>query len=995
MKRHAKQLLLLCLAAMSPGPWEASGQSTDAAGGFTPEEAVRRMAVPERFRVEVFAAEPMVRQPVSACFDERGRLWVVEYLQYPNPAGLTPVTVDQYLRTEYDRVPEPPPRGPRGADRIKILEDTDGDGRADSVKVFAEGLNLASALAVGHGGVFVGQAPYLLFYPDRDRDDRPDGDPEVRLAGFGLQDAHATVNSMTWGPDGWLYGAQGSTVTARIRGHEFQQAIWRYHPRDRRFEVFAEGGGNTWGLDFDLAGHAFGSSNGAYIAFHVVQGGYYLKGFAKHGPLHNPRAYGYFGPIDYRGPKLGGHVTPGGIIYKGDAFPPSFRGTFIGGNLLSNAVYWHVLERNGSTFAGRHGGTLIDAHDRWFRPIDLLAGPDAAVYGVDWYDKRAAHLDPRDTWDRTNGRIYRVVYGDRRRVQPFDLSKLTSAELVALRTSTNDWFPAEARRILAERRDTSIVPELKRLLAGDRDETVALRDLWALHVSEGLDDATATGLLEHPVAGVRRWTIRLLGDDRRMTPDLRAKLTALAATEPDATVRSQLASSCQRWDADDALPILGRLALRDEDRRDPHIPNLLWWAFERQLRNDRDAVIALLSRPKVQRAPLVEGALLDRVARALVSEGSDGDYTACARLLAAAPGKVQTTRLLTGMAEGLRGRRLARIPAAMAGPLSRLWAEAQPAPGVLLIRLAARMGSPAAVAAAADAARDPHIAESERASMIELLGQLGRPEDLPVIVGILGRDASPAIQLAAVGALGVFSQPSAARPLIERYQSAPATVRARILGLLCSRREWAAALLETIEHRQIAAKDLTPAHVQLIAQLSDPALLSRLEAAWGKVPRVGSPEKKKRIAEIRGLLPEGDKGNAARGKPLFRENCAVCHKLFGEGESIGPDLTGAERGDLDFLMTSLVDPSSLVRKEYQSQAIALRDGRVLTGLVVEDDDRTLTLVDSSRQKTVIPREAVEEARPSEVSLMPEGLLDKLTEPQIRDLFRYLQSPGGR
>ena len=180
---------------------------------------------------------------------------------------------------------------------------------------------------------------------------------------------------MTWGPDGWLYGAQGSTVTARIRGYEFQQGIWRYHPRTRQFELFAEGGGNTWGLDFDATGNAFGSSNGAYITFHMVQGGYYLKGFAKHGPLHNPHAYGYFGPIAYRGTKHGGHVTPGGIIYKGDAFPPPFRGAFIGGNLLSNAVYWHVLERDGSTFAGRHGGTLIDARDRWFRPIDLLAGP--------------------------------------------------------------------------------------------------------------------------------------------------------------------------------------------------------------------------------------------------------------------------------------------------------------------------------------------------------------------------------------------------------------------------------------------------------------------------------------------------------------------------------------------------------------------------------------------------------------------------------------------
>src|SRR6516164_2193593 len=234
MKRPAKRRLLLFLALLTPCTPRAWGQQPEAAGGFTPEEAVRRMIVPQGFHVEVFAAEPMVRQPVSACFDERGRLWVVEYLQYPNPAGLKPVTVDQYLRTEYDKVPEPPPRGVRGADRIKILEDTDGDGRADKAKVFVEGLNLASGLALGYGGVFVGQAPYLLFYPDRDRDDRPDGDPEVLLSGFGLQDAHATVNSMAWGPDGWLYGAQGSTVTANIRGHEFQQAIWRFHTRDRR-----------------------------------------------------------------------------------------------------------------------------------------------------------------------------------------------------------------------------------------------------------------------------------------------------------------------------------------------------------------------------------------------------------------------------------------------------------------------------------------------------------------------------------------------------------------------------------------------------------------------------------------------------------------------------------------------------------------------------------------------------------------------------------------
>jgi putative membrane-bound dehydrogenase-like protein len=527
------------------------------------------MVLPEGFRAEILASEPMVRQPITLSFDERGRAWVIEYLQYPNPAGLKPVTVDVYLRTEYDRVPEPPPRGPRGADRVKILEDTDGDGQADKETVFVDGLNIASGLAVGHGGVFVAQAPYLLFYPDRDRDDRPDGDPEVLLSGFGLQDAHSTVNSLQWGPDGWLYGVQGSTVTARIRGLEFQQGVWRYHPRTRAFELFAEGGGNTWGLDFDAAGNAFGSSNGGFVAFHMVQGGNYWKGFAKHGPLHNPNSFGYFESIAYDGPKVGGHVTPGGVVYQADAYPEAFRGAFLGGNLLSNAVYWHSLRAEGSTFRGKHGGTLLDARDRWFRAIDLQIGPDGCVHVVDWYDKRAAHLDPRDNWDRTNGRIYRIVHGHRPRVAPFDLAKATTEALIAFRTHPNVWFAREARRQLAERRDPKAAPRLRALLRDDRDETTALRDLWALHVSEGLDDSTALTLLEHPVAGVRRWTIRLLGDDHRMTASLRATIAGLAETERDPLVRSQIAASCQRWKAGDALAILERLTRNEEDLKDP------------------------------------------------------------------------------------------------------------------------------------------------------------------------------------------------------------------------------------------------------------------------------------------------------------------------------------------------------------------------------------------------------------------------------------------
>src|SRR5438874_1733121 len=275
--------LLACLSASS-----ALSQ------GFPPEEAARRMTVAKGLKATLFAGEPMVRQCIFVKCDDRGRLWTIQYLQYPNPAGLKRVKVDRWSRTVYDRVPEPPPRGPRGADRITILEDTNGDGTADKAKDFLTGLNLATGLAFGHGGVYVLQAPYLLFYADRDRDDIPDGDPEVLLNGFGTEDAHSVANSLTWGPDGWLYGCQGSTVTANIRGIEFQQGVWRYHPLTRRFELFCEGGGNAWGLDFDQDGELVYSTNvGGYRMAHGVQGGYYWKNFGKHGGLHNPYRYAY------------------------------------------------------------------------------------------------------------------------------------------------------------------------------------------------------------------------------------------------------------------------------------------------------------------------------------------------------------------------------------------------------------------------------------------------------------------------------------------------------------------------------------------------------------------------------------------------------------------------------------------------------------------------------------------------------------------------------
>ena len=648
-------------------------------------------------------------------FDGRGRMWVIQYLQYPNPAGLTAVKVDQYLRTKYDRVPEPPPRGPRGADRVTILEDTDGDGHADTAKDFVDGLNLATGLAIGHGGVFVVQAPYLLFYPDRDGNDAPDGDPEVLLTGFGLEDAHALANSLQWGPDGWLYGAQGSTVTANIRGITFQQGIWRYHPRTREFELFAEGGGNTWGADFDSHGNMIAGTNwGERAMLHQVQGAYYVKGFAKHGELQNPHAFGYFEHVPYTGFK-GGHVTCGGIVYQGGSFPEEMSNQYIAANVLSNAIYWHKIAGQGSSFANTFGGELVTTDDHSFRPVDCTVGPDGSLFIADWYDKRANHVDPKDDWDRSNGRIYKLVADGTKPVSGVNLAKLSSDELVGLLTNRNEWYSREARLILAERQDRTVLPRLRGRSERQLGDTrLALESLWALYQCGGLDEELALELLAHPAEDVRTWIVRLLGDDKHVSPAVAARFVALAAQEPSPVVRSQLACTAKRLPGPaQGLPLVAALLARDEDLTDPHIPLLLWWAVEDKAASDREQVLSLFATRDAWAHPLSKDIVLPRLARRYAAGATTEDFAACARLLAAAPGEAEFDALVAGMDKGLQGRKLDAVPPALQSIVTDLHIDKETRPA--RIRFAVRLGSHEAAARALTLLADRHVSQARSA----------------------------------------------------------------------------------------------------------------------------------------------------------------------------------------------------------------------------------------------------------------------------------------
>jgi putative membrane-bound dehydrogenase-like protein len=981
-KRPALTSIVLLIGSVGLSPGFVAGQ------GYSPGEAARRMTVAEGLEVRLFAAEPMVRQPVAIEFDDRGRLWVIQYFQYPNPAGLKRVRVDRYSRTAYDRIPEPPPRGPHGADRVTILEDADGDGRADRSHDFVDGLNLASGLAFGHGGVYVLQVPYLLFYPDRDRDDRPDGDPEVLLSGFGMEDAHSVANSLTWGPDGWLYGLQGSTVTARVRGIGFQQGVWRYHPGSRRFELFCEGGGNMWGLDFDRHGQLFASTNvGGFVMLHGVQGGYYWKSFGKHGPLHNPYALGYFDHVSHQG-VTGGHVAVGGLFYEADTLPRSWRGRYVAADLLDHSVHGHEVRRRGSTYQAAQVGDVLRANDTWFAPTDLTLGPDGALYVADWHDRRTAHPDPDADWDRTNGRIFVITARRARAAAPPDLSNMPDNDLVRLLDDSNVWYRRRARRLLAERRAGGLADRLRQTAIGARGPA-ALEALWALHGCRGLDQATADRLLRHPDADVRAWSVRLLGDESPVASWVGPRLIAMAATEPDVSVRSQLASTARRLDAGHGIDLAFRLLARDQDSDDPHLPLLLWWAVEHHAIAGREHTLDVFATPPAWKSAMIRSDIIPRLLRRYAMEGNAAGDASCTRILRSAPTADDRTPLLAALEVALRGRNPETIAPVLRGAV---YALADTKPDKVLTRVAARLGSGRARDSLRIIALDRHhVSEADILSTIELLGEL---KDRPSIATLLdlatGTRADPAsIRSAALGALSQFEDGSVASALLVAYPRQGAEWRARAREVLLSRASWARRYLEEIDHGRIPAGEMTLDQLGQFPALQEPNLAAIVRKHWGATHGATREE---RLAEVRRLNNDlrAGPGDPERGRRVFREKCGTCHRLHGEGETIGPDLTFANRKDRDFLLVSLIDPSGVVRKEYQSTLVATRDGRAVTGLIVEQTPEAIVLRDAQGRRTRIARPEIEEMRDSDVSLMPESLYKEFSPEQLRDLFRFLQ-----
>lgn len=962
----------------------------------SPEVALSKMQMADGLKATIVASEPLVRQPVAIDFDDRGRLWVIQYLQYPNPAGLNRIKVDRFSRTQYDRIPEPPPRGPNGADKITILEDKNGDGRADKAHDFISGLNLSTGFAFGDQGVYVLQAPYLLHYKDANQDDIPDSDPQVLLTGFGMDDAHSLANSLTWGNDGWLYGLQGSTVTAKIRGIEFQQGIWRYHPPTDRFELYAEGGGNMWGLDLDRSGNLIASTNfGPHIALDVLQDAYYWKQFGKHGPLHNPFAYGHFDHMRHENPK-GGHVTAGGIFYQADQWPLKYRGKYIGANVLSHWVSAFDLIPDKSTFKTKQTDLILNSHDPWFAPNDLALGVDGNIYVADWHDERMAHPDPDADWDRTNGRIYMIKsIADQRPGMGLidDISKLGTAELVDGLSSANLAIVRRSRRILKERHDKESISLLKS--AWDHPNTteqIRREILWTMISQQSQEikasivtDDLLKDCLKQSDAVIRRSAIQFIGDrNTTVSTDLEKALTESIQKETDLRILGQYAATSGRLGS---IVIWESVVKRSSSvSNDPQLALRLWWSSEKIARSHLKQMAESLEQLDHENIPVIDQTIIPRFIQMLANQGGDfaGDWLA----------------KIIKSSKSLRNKRLAIILESLRGASPKLtgkmWSDyitkayGDESGNIIVWEIAARMGQ---------------TKPREDASKISVQGQSSIPDKTLAAYLITAADLkwedwsslclsslkahSPITRAAAWQAMGRLMSDREIDVMIKEYPASSNSMKAQIRDLLLTRPDACQKLLESVESGRIPKADFDLNQVARMESLGSLVLKEKAFRIWGRV-QSATPEE--RLAEVRRLnndLRAAD-GDLAKGRVLFTNHCGRCHKLNGEGNAIGPELTGANRTDRQWLLTSLVDPSGVVRKEYQSQILEMKDGRVMDVLIISQTGGLLKVIDSQGKEFQVIAGEVIDRRDSPTSLMPDGLYKLFRPQELRDLFAYLQ-----
>jgi putative membrane-bound dehydrogenase-like protein len=912
-----------------------------------PAEAQKLFRLRPGYRIELVAAEPAVVDPVDLAFDEDGRLYVAEMIDYP-----------------YGDAEGNPPQG-----RIRLLEDADGDGRYEKSSVFAERLRWPTAVACWDGGVLVASVPDVLYFKDTDGDRVADR-REAILTGFGSNNVQGLVNNLRWGLDNAFTGATSSSLSKvratkgdgeslDLRGRDF-----RFLP-DGGFEALS--GGGLFGNAFDDFGRRFVCRNW-YPAYHVVLEERYLR---RNPFLALPAAIQYIAPNPdpvqrisapeawrtlttrkfLAGELPGAAAVPTGrstayftsatgtIVFRGTALAPADAGSLFTAEAATNLVHRKALLPDGVTFRTEHvdrEAEFLASTDNWFRPVNLSNGPDGALYVCDMYREFIEHpaaipemikkrLDLTSGKDR--GRIWRVTREGAPKGEPPRLGKASTAELVEALKRPEGWWRETAGRLLFQRQDRSAVPALEALASGGGRAETRAAALWALEGLKSLRAGVVEAALKDAAPEVRENAVRLA--------EGRTEAHAALVDDPAPRVRLQLALSLGEGDAPRSTEALARLA--DRDGADP-------WARA-----------AILSSASGRMIPLLRASAQPDVVRALaamVAAKNDREEMAAALALAR-----ERAPVLAGLGEGLRrgGRSIDALP-----------------------------GGEALLAEAERIVRDGKRDVESRADAARILGSGPFEPAERTLAPLLGPGIPEALRAAAVRSLSGFKDPRVGPLLLGSWSSLPPLAKPEALAWFRPA-ERQALLLDAVEARKVQASEIGLELRRALVAGGD-----RAKKLLGDGP---SADRRKVITDYLAVLDMP--GDRARGREAYRKTCAVCHKAEGEGREIGPDLSTVKQRSAEELLVAILDPNREVNPQFLHYKMRTKSGDVLDGVIAAESAASVTLKRAEGEPLTVLRTEIDILVSTNASLMPEGLEKGLDVRAMADLFQFIRRVGDK
>jgi putative membrane-bound dehydrogenase-like protein len=985
------------------GRWGAMGKPiTKMQLPVSPEDSMRHMVHPADFELQLFASETELGgKPICMNWDERGRLWVAITMDYPN---------------------EMQARG-KGRDRILVLEDTKGTGRADKVTVFADKLSIPTSLTFVNGGIVVHQAPSTLFL----KDSKGTGTADVRkvlFTGWHTNDTHAGPSNLRYGLDNWLYGMVGyAGFDGEVGGERqsFRAGFYRFKPDGSKMELLRSTSNNSWGVGFSEEGLLFGSTaNGCPSVYLPIPNRHYehVRGWSST-VLASIAESNRIEPITDKIRQVDHHggftAAAGHALYTARTYPRTWwnRTAFVSeptGHLTAT----FVLQKEGSDFRSRNSWNLLASDDEWCAPIVAEVGPDGNVWVIDWYNYIVQHNPTpigyktgkgaayeTDLRDKKHGRIYRLVYKKAAQQKPFSLADATPAALVAALKNDNMLWRKHAQRLLVERGKTDVVPELIKLVEDPGTDEIglnpgAIHALWTLNGLGALADGpaleAAVKALQHRSAGVRRNAALALPRNAAATDAILAA-NLLNDEEPLVRLAALLALADMPTSAKAGPAIAARLANAD-DMADRWIPHAAASAAAAHAVPFLEAVAAL-------KAPLASRAhsLLSIVARHYAMGAPKDSIDRVLVTVVKAQTPVAET-LLAGLAEGWSTRNKATLSAETDRALAEMLPKLSSAGKGSLLRLTAALGSKGMEKHSAEVVKsllatltDESADSTGRAAAARQIIELKSEDNatLEQVLDVISPRTPPALTSGVLDAVGQSKAPGMGEALVKRLDAWTPAARTTAIRILLGRPAATQALLDALDRGGVKLTDLALDQKQALADHPDKAVAARAKKILARGGDLPNPDRQKVVDRI---LPLAKKtGDTVRGKAVFKNQCAKCHTHSGEGANIGPDLTGMAAHPKEELVVHIFDPSRSVEGNFRVYTVTTLDGRVYTGMLASETRTTLEIVDAEAKRTTIQRANVETIAASPKSLMPEGFEKQLKEPEIVDLLEFLTARG--